>query len=573
MSTTVWGSDRIAEAVAATGTPYVALTPGASFRGLHDSLVNHLGPGGPQLLLCTHEEHSVAIAHGYAKVTGEPLAVGLHANVGLMHATMAVYNAWCDRVPVLLIGATGPVDAHRRRPWIDWIHTSADQGALIRPFVKWDDQPASAGASVDSVLHAARVARTLPAGPAYVCLDVTVQEEPAEGVPQPDPRAAEPVGEAAPRRHHLDRVAALLAGAARPVLLVGRVGRSRRAWDRRVALAERLGARVVTDAKLPAAFPTHHPLHGHAPAFFLAEENKALLRDADVVLALDWTDLGGTLRAAGATGATVVSATVDHQVHNGWSKDGYGPAPAALTLAATPDVVVEELLAGDGDAPAVAEPGPRRPAARADAPHGAGHIAVPVLQTALWDATRGCAPCLIRTPLSWDAELWPLEDPLDALGYDGGGGIGSGPGMAVGAALALRGTGRLPVAVLGDGDTLMGNGAVWTAVRHEIPLLVVVANNASFYNDEVHQRAVATRRGRPPENATVGVALDGPVTDFAGLARSMGAQGIGPVTDPGALPEVLADAVARVVAGAQVVVDVRVDRGYSPAFASTVGTS
>src|SRR5690242_18543934 len=139
-----FGSDVAAEALRALDVPYIALNPGASYRGLHDSLVNHLGNANPQMLLCLHEEHAVAIAHGYAKVTGKPMAAAVHSNVGLMHATMAIFNAWCDRMPVLVLGATGPVDSVKRRPWIDWIHTAADQGAIIRNFSKWDDQPASA---------------------------------------------------------------------------------------------------------------------------------------------------------------------------------------------------------------------------------------------------------------------------------------------------------------------------------------------------------------------------------------------------------------------------------------------
>ncbi|MEA2930675.1 MAG: hypothetical protein QOG38_3103, partial [Hyphomicrobiales bacterium] len=127
-----FGSDVIAETLRALDVPYIALNPGASYRGLHDSLVNYLGNSAPQMLLCLHEESAVAIAHGYAKVTGRAMAAAVHSNVGLMHATMAVFNAWCDRVPVILLGATGPVDAVKRRPWIDWIHTARDQGALIR---------------------------------------------------------------------------------------------------------------------------------------------------------------------------------------------------------------------------------------------------------------------------------------------------------------------------------------------------------------------------------------------------------------------------------------------------------
>ncbi|MCZ6764939.1 MAG: thiamine pyrophosphate-binding protein, partial [Alphaproteobacteria bacterium] len=168
-----WSSDAIAEMLRRLEIEFVSLVPGSSFRGLHDSIVNYLGNERPQLLICLHEEHAVAIAHGYAKVTGRPMAAAVHANVGLMHATMAIYNAWCDRQPVLILGATGPVDAAKRRPWIDWIHTARDQGALVRSYVKWDEQPASAQAAVDAIARAAKLACEEPRGPAYLCFDVS----------------------------------------------------------------------------------------------------------------------------------------------------------------------------------------------------------------------------------------------------------------------------------------------------------------------------------------------------------------------------------------------------------------
>src|SRR6476660_6481354 len=172
-----FGSDVVADTLRALDIPYIALTPGASFRGLHDSLVNHLGNTRPEMLLCLHEEHAVALAHGYARVTGRPLAVALHANVGLIHATMAIFNAWCDRVPMLLLGGVGPMDAVQRRPWVDWIHTARDLGALVRGYTKWDDQPGSVAAAIEAMLRAHRIALTAPCGPVYVNLDAALQEE------------------------------------------------------------------------------------------------------------------------------------------------------------------------------------------------------------------------------------------------------------------------------------------------------------------------------------------------------------------------------------------------------------
>src|SRR5579863_9789305 len=171
-----FGSDVVAETLRALNIPYIAVTPGASYRGLHDSIVNYLGNATPQMLLCVHEEAAVAIAHGYAKVTGTALAAAVHSNVGLQHATMAMFNAWCDRMPVLVLGATGPVDAQKRRPWIDWIHTARDQGALVRDYTKWDDQPASPGAAREALLRGTWIANTVPMGPVYINLDAGMQE-------------------------------------------------------------------------------------------------------------------------------------------------------------------------------------------------------------------------------------------------------------------------------------------------------------------------------------------------------------------------------------------------------------
>ena len=176
-----FGSDVAADALRATDIPYIALNPGASYRGLHDSLVNYLGNERPQMLLCLHEESAVAIAHGYAKVTGKAMAAAVHSNVGLMHATMAIFNAWCDRMPMVILGATGPVDAVKRRPWIDWIHTARDQGALVRGYTKWDDQPASPAAAREAVLRANWIANTAPRGPTYVNLDAELQENSLSG--------------------------------------------------------------------------------------------------------------------------------------------------------------------------------------------------------------------------------------------------------------------------------------------------------------------------------------------------------------------------------------------------------
>src|SRR5256714_4129162 len=246
-----FGSDVIAETLRALEIPYIALNPGASYRGLHDSLVNYLGNSAPQMLLCLHEESAVAIAHGYAKATGKAMAAAVHSNVGLMHASMAIFNAWCDRMPVLVLGATGPVDAAKRRPWIDWIHTARDQGALVRGYTKWDDQPASPAAAREALLRALWIAQTAPLGPVYVNFDAEMQEAklaellaPVEVVRLMRPVASGPAAEA------IAKAAAVLKAAKNVVMLIGRTSRAEVAWDARVRLAEATGARVITDLKV-----------------------------------------------------------------------------------------------------------------------------------------------------------------------------------------------------------------------------------------------------------------------------------------------------------------------------------
>jgi len=575
-----WGSDYLAALLRHIGLEYVALNPGASYRGLHDSLVNYLGDESPKMLTVLHEEHAVAIAHGYAKVAGRPMGAILHANVGLMHGSMAIFDAYCDRVPVMVFGATGPVDSARRRPWIDWLHTAKDQGALVRTFVKWDAEPSSLEGARDAVLRARQIATTQPQGPVYVCFDSALQEAPCT---QPPPLL--PLARYAPPRrpgiadHVARELAQKLYQARRPVILAGRVSRNEADWERRVAFAEHCGATVLTDFKVGAAFPTRHPLHGSTPSFFMADEGLDRLRQADLVLSLDWVDLAGTLRTAwGAEPppAHVVQVSLDQVLHNGFGGEHQGLAGTDTYLMCDPDEFVAQALdalrglgkARVQPAPLPAEPD-TLPAATGDEAEG---ISLSVFAGTISQRLLRNAPaCLIRANLGWPGDAHPLAHPLDYLGYDGGGGIGSGPGMAVGAALALRGTPRLPVAVLGDGDFLMGVTALWTAVSYGIPLLVVVANNRSFFNDEVHQEKVAQMRARPVENKWIGQRIEGPEIDLAGMARAQGALGWGPVRTAGQLAEALDEAIEAVRAGKVAVIDARVAREYAKTMAKALG--
>ena len=566
-----FGSDVVAETLRDLDIPYIALNPGASYRGLHDSLVNYLGNAAPQMLLCLHEEAAIAIAHGYAKVTGRAMAAAVHSNVGLMHGTMAIFNAWCDRMPIIILGATGPVDAVKRRPWIDWIHTARDQGALVRHYTKWDDQPASPGAAREGILRGWWLANAAPQGPVYINLDAEMQEAKlAEPLAPVDIHRFIPPVVAGPAPELVRKLADMLASAKHPLILAGRVSRNLEAWKARVALAEAVGARVGTNLKVGAAFPTDHPLHVSPPAAFVNDELVAAIKQADVIVSLDWVDLAGTFKSAGTPAqpwptAKVVQVSLDQNIHNGWSMDHQGLPPVDLFVAADPDATVGALVealpkgsaAPKKPALLVVEPVKKQKAADTE-------IAVEDLALNLLAAVGQREVALTHVSLSWHGAWWHFRGPLDYLGSDGGGGVGGGPGITVGAALALKGSGRLPIGVCGDGDFLMGCTALWTAVHYRIPLLIVVANNRSFYNDEVHQERVAVMRNRPVENKWIGQRMGDPEIDLAQMARAQGAQGFGPVTSVDDLPAIFAKAIAAVEAGGVAVVDVRVKPGYGP---------
>jgi len=560
-----FGSDVVAETLRDLDIPYIALNPGASYRGLHDSLVNHLGNAAPQMLLCLHEESAIAIAHGYAKVTGRAMAAAVHSNVGLMHGTMAIFNAWCDRMPVMILGATGPVDAVKRRPWIDWIHTARDQGALIRHYTKWDDQPASPASAREGLLRAWWLANSAPQGPVYVNLDAEMQEAKLpEPLPPIDIHRFIPQVAAGPDPHVVAAAVKMLGAAKHPLILAGRVSRDLSAWNARIALAETLGARVATNTKVGAAFPTDHPLHVSPAGSHVTEELIAAVKASDVIVSLDWVDLAGSLKSVGGPiNAKIIQVSLDQNLHNGWSMDHQGLPPVDLFIAAEPDLTVAALVA------ALPKEAAKKPALSVVAPpkkarRSGDDLAVEDLALHLREALGDRDVTLTHISLSWHAAWWHFRHPLDYIGSDGGGGVGGGPGISVGAALALKGSGRMAVGVCGDGDFLMSCTALWTAVHYRIPLLIVVANNRSFYNDEVHQERMAVMRNRPVENKWIGQRMGDPEIDLAQMARAQGAHGFGPITKVEDLPAIYAKAIAAVEAGGVAVVDVRVKPGYGP---------
>ncbi|HLZ31543.1 MAG TPA: thiamine pyrophosphate-dependent enzyme [Chloroflexota bacterium] len=573
-----YGSDLVVDLLRALGVEYAAFNPGASFRGLHDSLVNYGGDQQPRTILCTHEEISVALAHGYAKATGRAMVAALHDVVGLQHACMAIFNAWCDRVPVLLLGGTGPMDSSRRRPWIEWIHTALVQGNHVRDFVKWDDQPASAAGVVESIFRAYRLMSAEPTGPVYVCLDAALQEDPLpKGVALPaDPERwiqqapiqADPDG--------LRTAARWLSHSRRPVILADTVGRARTGADALRALAERLAAPVI-DLGARFNFPSTHPLEA-------TERRERLLREADVILAVDVVDLYGALQAsagqhrpggfAPSAEAKIVSLSVSDLLVHGWTSDFQRLQPVDLRLVGESRVALPMLLDLLEVAGAPAED--RRVRAETLASEGrqqrtdwehraagllgqasAGAVPLGALGIALRTALEGHDWVLSNNDLrGWARRLWRVDEPYQYTGTSGGAGLGYGIGASLGVGLAHQGSGRIVVNLQPDGDLMYSSSALWTAAHERLPLLTVMLNNHSYYNSEEHGLRMAERRGRPAERAGIGTRPEGPAVDFATVARGFGVRAAGPVTSVQELPRALASAVEAVASGEPYLLDV-----------------
>lgn len=544
-----YGSDVIVDLLRACGITYAACNPGATFRGLHDSIINYGGNRMPEMIQCCHEEVSVAIAHGYAKATGTPMAAILHNIVGLQHGSMAIFNAWCDRVPLLALGATGPMDTTQRRPWIDWIHTALVQGNLVRDYVKWDDQPHTLASVPESLLRAYRIATTEPQGPVYVCYDAGLQEElVATPIAMPEARRYAPPAPPQANPTALEEVADLLVQAQAPAIIVDLLGRHPQAVSSLVQLAELLGAPVI-DRGGRWNFPNTHGLH-------LTDAAGEILAQADVVLALDVLDLFGALGQVDKGSrmfqptvrpqTTIVHITMGDLFVRSWAAD-YERLPAVdLPLAADTAVALPTLLhlCHERLSPDAAA----RCQTRAEHWHGRHQalrrqwrqeaqaaatqhpLAVSTVVATLWEALQHEDWVLVNNAVgAWTRRLWDWQQPGCYLGTSGGAGLGYGMGAALGGALAYRDSGKLCVNLQADGDLLYTPSALWTAAHHRLPLLVIMFNNRTYYNSEEHAIEVARWRERPVGNAGIGTRLDDPPVNFAQLAQSFGLYGEGPI--------------------------------------------
>ena len=575
------GSDFMVDVMKSIGFEYVCSNPGSSFRGIQESLINYGGNRSPEFLTCCHEESSVAMAHGYYKIEGKPLAVLAHGTVGLQHAAMAIYNAYCDRVPVyVILGNT--MNATTRRPGVEWAHSVQDAAAMVRDYTKWDDIPLSLPHFAESAVRAYKIAMTPPMMPVVLVADSDLQEEP---IPQGSRLRVPKLTLSSPPQGDSGAVAEaarLLVAAENPVLVAGRLARTAAGTELLRELAETLQAPVI-DQVGRMNFPSRHPLN-HTFG------SRTLIANADVILGVELWDFWGavnsmrdqlhrTSRTLTKPGTKMISISAADLYTKSNYQDFQRYAEVDVSIAADAEATLPSLIEAvkrlinadrrrafdDRGAKLAAAHQATRERIRADASYGwdASPVSTARLSAEVWaqikdkdwsmvsEATLGYG-----SASGWPLRLWSFEKYHHMIGGSGGSGVGYGAPAAVGAALANKRYGRLSVNIQNDGDLMYAPGVLWTAAHHRIPLLSIMHNNRGYHQEVMHIQRLANRHQRGIENAHVGTTLTDPNIDYAQVAKGMGMFAEGPIADPKDLAPAIRRALDVVARGEPALLDV-----------------
>jgi len=571
------GSDFMVDVLKSLDFEYLCANPGNSFRGLHESLINYGGNQRPEFITCCHEESSVGMGHGYAKIEGKPLLVCVHGTVGLQHASMAIYDAFCDRVPVYIILGNFS-DAALRFGQVDWTHSAQDPAAMIRDYVKWDDNPLSLQAFAESAVRAYKIATTPPMMPVALVAGHELQEDPVpDGANVSVPKltmTSPPTGDSGA----VAEAARLLVAAENPVLVTDRVARTPAGLARMIELAELLQAPVV-DRNGRMNFPTRHPLNH-------TERAGATIAGADLIAGLELTDFWSTVnsvrgqvsptwRPSTKPGAKLISVTANDLYLKSNYQDFQRYTPVDLAIAADAEATLPSLIEAvkrqitDDRKRAYADRGAKHAAAHEQAMQAAreaatsGWDASPIstarMSAELWAQIKNedwslVSNCQFQS--RWPLRLWDFNKHYHYIGAEGGYGVGYGAPASVGAALANRKHGRLTVSIQNDGDLMFAPGVLWTAAHSRIPILILMHNNRAYHQELMQIQIMADRHNRGITRAGIGNILDDPAIDYAKLAQSMGMHGEGPINDPKDLGPAIRRAIEVVKSGHPALVDV-----------------
>ncbi len=573
------GSDFMVDVLKSLQIDFVFSNPASSCRGIHESIVTYGGNKKPEFITCMHEESAVAMTHGYYKVAGKPAAALCHGTVGLQHAAMAVYNAWCDRAAsIIMVG--NRMDAATRQPGVPTIHAVQDPGSLIRDFTKWDDNPQSLQHFAESMVRAYKVTMTPPLEPVLMVLEEKLQEDAIEsgGRPLVIPRlnnVAPPAGDP----NAVREAARLLAMAENPVIVVDRVGRTAAGVKHLVELAEALNAPVI-DQLGRMNMPNNHHLYQLGGG--------GLIERADVILGLELTDFWGTVNNSDDSvemaqvyrpkaGARLISIGMgdlyiraNYQDFERYQQvDIAIGADAETTLPMLTEYIKQAIPAdrrakiaerGDKARKGQAQARERMLAQAAANAWDASPVSSARLSAEIWQQIKNENWALVSRDSSlsnWPHRLWTFDQHHQFIGGPGGAGIGYGLPAAVGAAFAHREAGqRLCVNIQNDGDSMYAPGALWTAAHHQVPMLTIMWNNRAYHQEIMHLQRMANWRQRGIENPHIGTTIRDPYINYAKLAEALGHVGIGPITDPKDLAVAIKRGLDAVKMGEPVLIDV-----------------
>jgi thiamine pyrophosphate-dependent acetolactate synthase large subunit-like protein len=569
------GSDYMVDVVRNLPIDYLIATPGSTFRGIQESFVNYGENTHPEWITVHHEEISAALAHGYAKVAGKPAAIIVHNSVGLQHASMGLYNAWCDRVGMLVL-VGNILDAATRRPGVEWDHTQIDPALMARGFIKYDDSPVSLDQFRESTMRGYSIMTTPPFGSAVIVVDADLAENAPDRTPKPIP-PYHPVRPPVADPNALAEIAKLLVNAQNPVIVTSRLSRTPAGPGLLVQLAELLQVPVV-DTNDRVNMPTNHYLY--------QSYNRSVIAQADFVLALEPGDLFGVLGDVPDSigrptvsrikaGTKVAEINSELLVGAGNYQDKQRFFPSDIPVGADAEASMPGLIAAVQSA--------MTDARRAQNPQREAHYKEAFLRTRAsareamaigWNISpitpaRMCAEVwqqiknddwafVSQTSFlsNWPQRTWDFTKTYQGIGASGGGGVGYQMPAAVGAALAHKGSGRLVVNIIGDGELLMLPGSLWTLAHHRIPMLTLVHNNRAWHQEHMHVQRIANRRDRDVSRSAIGTVVTDPNVDFAMLAKSYGVYGEGPIENPDQLGPALARAIKVVQSGHPALLDV-----------------